>query len=70
MDAVINHMCGYGSGVGHGSDGSWYGSQDMLFPAVPYGPADFNDCGQRCDTPSCDVENYADADQVHADILE
>jgi len=64
VDAVINHMCGAGSGTGIGSAGSSYNSHEMQFPGVPYGPSDFNDCSQQCTTSNCDIENYLDANQV------
>jgi len=66
VDAVINHMCGYGSGTGHGSAGSWYNSLEMRFPGVPYGPYDFNccHCQHRCTTSSCNIDNYGDTQQV------
>jgi len=65
VDAVINHMAGYGSGTGHGSAGSYYDSHQMQFPGVPYGPTDFNccQCG-RCTTSTCNIESYSNADQV------
>ena len=72
MDAVINHMCGYGSGTGHGSAGSWYNSEQMQFPGVPYGPNDFNCCWcggtSSCASSSCDIENYSDKYQVQRNI--
>jgi len=64
VDAVINHMCRAGSGTGYGSDGCYYNYHEKQFPCVPFGPNDFNDCGQKCFTPSCNIENYQDADQV------
>ena len=68
MDAVINHMCGDGSGTGYGSAGSWYNSHEKLFAGVPYGPDDFNccPCPHRCTTSSCNIESYSDAQQVPA----
>jgi len=65
VDAVINHMCGVGSGTGYGSAGSWYNSHEMQFPGVPYGPNDFNccNCGQ-CTTSSCKIKSYSDVNQV------
>lgn len=42
VDAIINHTTGPGSGTGSaGSD--WNGDTES-YPAVPYGPNDFNDC--------------------------
>jgi hypothetical protein len=40
VEAVINHMAGDGSG--NGSGGSYYNSDTLEFPGVPYGPDDFN----------------------------
>ena len=65
MDAVINHMCGVGSGSGYGSAGSWYNSQQMQFPGVPFGPADFGCCHcPQCSTFNCGILNYSDLLQV------
>ena len=65
VDAVINHMCGAGSGSGTGSAGSSYNCDTIHFPAVPYGSNDFHccNCGQ-CSTSSCNIESYGDANQV------
>ena len=63
MDAVINHMCFYGSGTGHGSGGSSYNSQATYFPAVPYSSHDFN-CGRQCPSTYCIIHNYLDAVEV------
>jgi alpha-amylase len=52
-DAVINHMAAIG---GTGTGGSSSGGSSMNFPAVPYGPNDFN--------PSCSINNYNDPNQV------
>lgn len=49
VDLIINHMSatgGYGTGGSSGNPGS------KSFPAVPYGPNDFN--------PTCSITNYND----------
>ena len=55
-DAVINHMAGADLGPGTGSGGSAFDPGLKNFPAVPYGPTDFNE-------PQCPI-NYKDADSV------
>lgn len=52
VDAVINHM-GPGN---YGTGGSTAESGALQYPAVPYGPNDFN--------PRCDINNYNDPYQV------
>ena len=59
VDAVINHMAAV-SGVG--SAGSNFNSGSKSFPAVPFGPNDFND--KKCRTSSGNIENYNDVNQV------
>ena len=56
VDAVINHMAGTDLGPGSGSAGSAFDPGRRDFPAVPYGPTDFNE-------PQCGID-YADADSV------
>lgn len=53
VDAVINHMSGM-SGTGTG--GSSADNNGKQWPAVPFGPNDFN--------PRCDINNYNDIYQV------
>ncbi|XP_036902614.1 pancreatic alpha-amylase-like, partial [Sturnira hondurensis] len=63
VDAVINHMCGGGSGAGTSSTcGSYYNPGNRDFPAVPFSGWDFND--GKCKTGSGEIENYNDAYQV------
>lgn len=52
-DAVINHMA---AGNGAGTGGSSVSAGSLSFPAVPYGPNDFN--------PNCAINNYNDPNQV------
>jgi alpha-amylase len=52
-DAVINHMS---ASSGTGTGGSSVNVGSLQFPAVPYGPNDFN--------PECPINNYNDANQV------
>ncbi|XP_032885054.1 pancreatic alpha-amylase-like [Amblyraja radiata] len=62
-DVVINHMCGAGGGSGtHSSCGSYFSAATREFPSVPYSPPDFND--DKCTSPSGDIENYNDVNQV------
>ncbi|GAA4965748.1 carbohydrate-binding module family 20 domain-containing protein [Kineococcus glutinatus] len=63
-DVVINHMAGTGQS-GTGSAGSTF--SDYTFPAVPYGPGDFNDCkrsisnwGNRDEIRNCNLLALAD----------
>ena len=61
VDALINHMCGAdGSGVGTG--GSVFDGTLESFPAVSFDSSNFND--NNCHTPSGDIENYQDVDEV------
>jgi alpha-amylase len=56
VDIVLNHMTGdheNAIGVG-GSTADTYGRS---YPAVPFGPTDFN-------TPVCGIYNYDDANEV------
>lgn len=63
VDAVINHMCGSGSGAGTRSTcGSYYNANNRDFPGVPYSGWDFND--GKCKTQSGGIESYNDAAQV------
>lgn len=59
VDAVINHM---GAVSGTGSAGSSFNAGSKSFPAVPFGPNDFND--GKCRTSSGNIENYNDVNQV------
>lgn len=52
-DIVFNHMSG-ASGIGTG--GSFADSRSLHYPAVPFGPADFN--------PACSINSYLDKYQV------
>ncbi|CRK95800.1 CLUMA_CG009256, isoform A [Clunio marinus] len=52
-DAVINHMS---ATTGTGTGGSSGNSGTLQFPAVPYGPNDFN--------PRCDINDYNNINQV------
>lgn len=60
VDAVINHMAG---GRGVGTSGSEFNGIVRSYPAVPYGPNDFND--KNCRTSSGRVERYDDPQQVY-----
>nr|DBA18161.1 TPA: hypothetical protein GDO54_016443 [Pyxicephalus adspersus] len=63
VDAIINHMCGSGMGVGtHSTCGSYFNTGSRDFPAVPYSSWDFND--GKCRTGSGEIENYGDIYQV------
>lgn len=53
VDAVINHMS---ATSGTGTGGSSGNAGTLQFPAVPYGPGDFN--------PSCSINDYNDRNQV------
>ena len=59
VDAVINHMAAVS---GTGSAGSSFNAGSKSFPAVPFGPNDFND--GKCKTSSGNIENYNDVNQV------
>jgi alpha-amylase len=64
VDMVVNHMTGAG-GSGTGSAGSSFDADTLNFPAVPFGPNDFNCCQcSMCTTGSCDIESYNDVNQV------
>lgn len=64
VDMVVNHMVGAG-GTGTGSAGSSFDADNLQFPAVPYGPNDFNCCQcDMCTTSSCDIDSYQDVNQV------
>ncbi|KRX22829.1 Pancreatic alpha-amylase, partial [Trichinella nelsoni] len=60
VDGVINHMVGANM-KGYGSGGSYYNSTPFKesFPAVPYGPSDFND-----DICNNNIKNYGNAAEV------
>ena len=53
VDAVINHMS---ATSGTGTGGSSTNEATLQFPAVPFGPGDFN--------PRCSINNYNDVNQV------
>lgn len=56
VDAVINHMTGMSNAVGTG--GSVANGKKLEFPAVPYGPDDFNKpCGGYSYSNPVDVRN-------------
>ncbi|CAL8072293.1 unnamed protein product [Orchesella dallaii] len=62
VDAIINHMTG-NSVQGAGTDGSSFDASAKSYPAVPYGPTDFNDA-TTCPTQSGSIEDYQDPIQV------
>lgn len=62
MDVVANHMTGDLPKGSVGTAGSTFDSEHLQYPAVPYGPGDFNSIG--CPTTSGNIENYADGIQV------
>ena len=67
VDIVMNHMCGEGVGQGYGIAGSYYDTNSLSFPAVPYSSADFNSktsSPSKCPSNSGSIENYNDANQV------
>jgi len=67
VDVVLNHMSGdWGAATGTG--GSSYDSGNLNYPAVPYGPNDFNG-RDKCPTSSGTIENYGDANQVRNCML-
>jgi len=55
-DIIFNHMTGPANFV-TGTGGSTAEPNKKLFPAVPYGPNDFN--------PSCGITNYDDPENVN-----
>lgn len=62
VDAVINHMTG-ALRINKGTAGSSFNYDEFSYPAVPYGPEDFNrkeDCGSQ----SGGIDSYGDAHQV------
>ena len=59
VDAIINHMA---AGEGLGSGGSYFNSFIKSYPSVPYKSDNFND--KLCKSPSGNIENYYDIDQV------
>ncbi|CAH2311638.1 pancreatic alpha-amylase-like [Pelobates cultripes] len=63
VDIVMNHMTGYGAGIGTSSTcGSYYNSGARDFPGVPYSLLDFND--KKCRSSNGGIDNYNDAYQV------
>ena len=61
---VVNHMVGAG-GTGTGSAGSYYDADSLEFPAVPYGPNDFNCCFcSDCSSSNCGVNDYNNPAEV------
>uniref|UniRef100_T1J419 alpha-amylase n=1 Tax=Strigamia maritima TaxID=126957 RepID=T1J419_STRMM len=52
-----------GLGKGYGSGGSYFDSDKLDYPGVPYSALDFNSC-DRCSTSSCNIEDYSDSNQV------
>ncbi|XP_071983403.1 pancreatic alpha-amylase-like [Engystomops pustulosus] len=63
VDVVMNHMTGYGAGVGTGSTcGSYFNSGARDFPGVPYSNLDFND--GKCRSSTGGIESYSDPYQV------
>lgn len=61
VDALVNHMAAQGE---KSSGGSSFSSGSRSYPAVPYGPLDFND--KNCNTSSGDIENFNDLNQVRS----
>lgn len=59
VDAVFNHMAAAGS---QGSAGTQYNPGSEDFPGVPFSRLDFGD--SICDSPSGNIENYQDVNQV------
>lgn len=59
VDALVNHMADQGD---KSSAGSTFSSGSKSYPAVPYGPNDFND--KNCNTSSGSIENYNDLNEV------
>jgi len=56
VDIILNHMTGdHANAVGVG--GSTADTYNLQYPAVPFGPNDFNQ-------PQCGIDNYADPDNV------
>lgn len=56
VDIVINHMTGdHATAVGVG--GSTADTYNLQYPAVPFGPNDFNQ-------PQCGIDNYEDPNNV------
>ncbi|KAK8767464.1 hypothetical protein V5799_005755 [Amblyomma americanum] len=62
IDVVINHMTG-GLQMNKGTAGSIFNYAEFSYPAVPYGPEDFNR-KEHCGTSSGTIESYGDANQV------
>ncbi|XP_063282149.1 pancreatic alpha-amylase-like isoform X2 [Pelobates fuscus] len=63
VDIVMNHMTGYGAGIGTSSTcGSYFNSGARDFPGVPYSRLDFND--KKCRSSNGGIDNYNDAYQV------
>jgi hypothetical protein len=59
VDVVLNHMTGnHENAVGVG--GSTADTFNLQYPAVPFGPTDFNE-------PTCGINNYGDAANVSND---
>jgi len=54
-DIVFNHMTGPAGSL-TGTGGSTAEPDNKQYPAVPFGPNDFN--------PSCSISNYNDPDNV------
>ncbi|XP_077511151.1 pancreatic alpha-amylase-like [Amblyomma americanum] len=62
IDVVMNHMTG-GLQINKGTAGSSFNYAEFSYPAVPYGPEDFNR-KEHCGTSSGTIESYGDANQV------
>jgi hypothetical protein len=59
VDIVLNHMTGdHENAIGVG--GSRANTHNLSYPAVPFGPTDFNQ-------PQCGIYNYGDANEVSKD---
>lgn len=62
VDVVINHMSGPLQ-IKKGTAGSSFNYDEFSYPAVPYGPNDFNR-KEKCNSESGTIEIYGDALQV------
>jgi len=63
VDVVLNHMSGRGSCC-VGTGGSSFDAEAKVYPAVPYGPEDFNSQGAECSSESGLIDNWNDVNQV------
>ncbi|XP_071941612.1 alpha-amylase-like [Antedon mediterranea] len=63
-DVVANHMCGTDAGIGTGSAGSAYDTEQYSFSGVPFSSGDFNVPQGKCNSHDGQISNYGDPDQV------